>query len=108
MLKTVKWFALGLVVAAFAVGYFAYTRHIVRTEDGTRIVKKTDNTFEHIYVDSREWGPLDHLSHPAAKALRADDLQRAKDAAKEAYDDARDQVKKGLDDASKQIDKTFK
>lgn len=104
MLKTVKWFVLGIVVCAAVALWFCGTRHVVRSEQGLRVVKKAGFSFEYIYVDQREWGPLDYLSHPVAKAILAEELEASRDAAKQAVEDARREINQGIEEVKKSFE----
>ena len=66
-------FLVGVVVGAVAVfGSLKY--HVVRTEDGVHLVAKTTSNFGEIYVDVREFGPMDWTEHKdlAVAMVKAD------------------------------------
>ncbi|MEX0717706.1 MAG: hypothetical protein WD066_14020 [Planctomycetaceae bacterium] len=62
-------YRLATLLLAAAVGgafmYFALQYHLVRTDDGFFVVPKRDVALTEIYVDVRDWSPLDWERRPA-------------------------------------------
>jgi len=95
MLKRLKWIGLGILIAAGGLGWFSYTRHVVRDEDGLRVVRKTKGSFQDIYVDVREWGAFDYLQHEDVR----DALARAEaEEVKEKLRETGEKVKQKIDE----------
>jgi len=108
-LKTIKWFIIGILVAAVGFGWFAWTRHIVRDEDGLRVVKKTEGSFQNIYVDTTDWGTLDWLNNKTVRdAVARDQFERTKEAATEAAKDVKEKINEAVEDAQKAVNDAFK
>ncbi len=62
------------LISTLAVGaglcLFALNYHIVRGQDDTVVVPKSDMTFKNTYVDIRDWSPVDFTEHAdVTKAL---------------------------------------
>ncbi|MEX0701891.1 MAG: hypothetical protein WD069_07325 [Planctomycetales bacterium] len=45
--------------------YFSLQYHLVRADEGFLVVPKRNAAFSEIYVDVREWSPLEWERHPA-------------------------------------------
>ena len=62
-------FALGLLVGG-GVTYSAFTRHLVRADDGWHCVPNGGSSLAGCYADVRSWTPADWAGHPQiARAL---------------------------------------
>lgn len=109
MLRSLKWFVLGLLVMAAAGGWLTYTRYVVKTEDGYRIVPKRQPSFQTVYVDTTKWGPLDWLANTEiSDAILQDKLERAKRGLDRQTQEMKDAWDKGLEGARKELEKRGK
>ncbi|MBI3271031.1 MAG: hypothetical protein HYZ53_18655 [Planctomycetes bacterium] len=108
-MKKIKAFALGLGVAVLALAWFTFTRHVIRTPEGMRVVKRVENGFQNSYVDVRAWGFLDYAAHPeVGKALAVDELERAKARGEAAANELEQKLGKAIDGSFHELEGKFK
>lgn len=101
-MKAIKFVVAGVVIALLGIGWFTFTRHVVRTKEGVRVVQKTKYGFHDIYVDTTQWGIFDYGTHPEVMAALAnDELERGR----AKLDAAKEQLGAEMDKATKELDK---
>ena len=105
MFNFIKGMLIGLVAGWLTLGYFAWSRHVVRTPEGWRVVAKDAGSFDRVYVDMRAWGALDYMQNrEVLRALARDGWQQSQASADAAFKDAKQQLEKGVDELQREMD----
>jgi hypothetical protein len=104
MINMLKGFVAGLVMGWVLLLLLAWNRHIVRTPEGHLLVPRGAGGFEDIYVDVRDWGPIDYLrNQDFTEALARHGYEGAKKSAQVKVDEVLDQAEQKVDAAKKKI-----
>jgi hypothetical protein len=89
MFQTLKGFLMGVLVSSAVWIGGAYTRQVVRTPEGFRLLPRATYTFHDIYVDTTNWGPADFVQNPEiVKALAQAGMKQAQSVLSQDYDNA--------------------
>jgi hypothetical protein len=109
MFSTLKGFVMGVFVTSIAFIGGAFTHHVVRSQEGIKLVPRVEYAFLNIYVDVRNWGPADYWQHPEiAKALAQSGLKDAKSVVSQDYDQAVARFKDKMKSAGQQMEQGLK
>ena len=66
-MKRITYLLAGMILGGFVV-IMSLKYHVLRTNDGVTLVPKLSNSFEHAYVDVREFGLTDWAAHQSLTA----------------------------------------
>lgn len=109
MLNFIKGLLVGLIAGWLTLGYFAWSRHVVRTPDGFKVVPKESGSFDRVYVDMRGWGAVDYVQNrEVLRALAKQGWQQGQANADAALKDAKREIEKGVEDLQREMDQMFK